>query len=525
MKTFKHIKKVSKMKNLSIYILMLLCFLPVACEDPLQEAPYSDVTVDNFYTSTTEFDLALNSLYARLWEAYVYKDNVQAILGDQSTDILIASGGNPNDVDSWNWDRTTRTLADWWRDSYPAINEANKILTELENVELDQAFEDRIEGETRFLRALFYFSLNKMFHGVPLMVEPTEEVSENIYKERSSYEEVWSFVEEDLMTAEEKLSPFDPNSHAIGRVTAASAQGLLARVHAWQGEWQEAAAAADRALSHGEIFLEPDYALIWHPDFENGSEHIFSIAHGIGNSTSNIGNHNVWWKNVAGFTLPDGTTVDFARNEDDKGHNWWVRQAFYEATPNTYRKEYTMRDWMPMYIPKGGEPVMERLEFPENIGPQLVKYYHLDDNLFQRTGVNDNIIRTSEMYLIKAEALNELNGPTAEAVEAINMVRRRARGVGTPNEQDASVYPDLTTAMSQDELRDAIIEEFAREHIGEGLFRGVLIRHGRYTDRAWSTEEVPSGNQQEYKVWFAIPDIEMERNENLVQNEGYFGGD
>ncbi len=519
------------MKRLIIYAGILLMMLPAACDDPLKETPFSDVSVDDFYSSPTEFELALNGVYARVWEAYVYKDANFVRFGDQPTELLINTGGNPleggnpNDQDSWNWDRTTRNLADWWRDSYPAINEANKILKELGNVELDQAFEDRIEGETRFLRALFYYNLNKNFHGVPLMTEPTEGLTEDIYKARSTYEETWAFIEDDLTMAEQKLSPFDVNNHQMGRVTAASAQGLLARVYAWQRKWQEAADAADRAISHPAIFLMPDYSKIWHPDHENGGEHLFTKSHGVGGSTDNIGNNNVWWLNVAGFTLADGTTVDFARNEDDKGHAFWVNKEFYDATPNTYRKMYSMRDWMPFYIPKGGDVVMDTLQFPENIGPQLVKYYHLDGNYFQRTGVNDNVLRTAEMYLIKAEALNELNGPTAEALEAINMVRRRARAVGTPMEQPESVYPDLTAAMSQDELRNAIIEEFAREHIGEGLFRGVLIRHDLYTTRSWATGEVPASNQQEYKVWYAIPDIEMERNENLVQNDGYFEGE
>lgn len=515
------------MKRLLIYSLGLLLLLPAACDDPLTEAPFSDVRVDDFYSSETEFDLALNGVYARVWEAYVYKDANMTRFGDQPTNLLIASGGNPNDINAWNWDRTTRNLADWWRDSYPAINEANKILAELENVELEPTFESRIEGETRFLRALFYYNLNKNFHGVPLMMTPIETATdENIYKGRSTYEETWDFIEEDLRTAEERLSPFDPANHAIGRVTAASAQGLLARAHAWQQEWQPAVEAAQRAISHAAIQLEPDYQKIWHPDYENSGEHLFTKSHGLGGSTDNIGNNNVWWMSIAGFALDDGTTIDFARNEDDKGHAFWVNRDFYDTTPDTYRKMYTMRDWMPFYIPKGGDVIMDTVRFPESIGPQMVKYHHLDANYFQRTEVNDNILRTSEMYLIIAEGLNELNGgPTAEAVEAINMVRRRARAVGTAMEQPESVYPDLTMGMSKVEFENAVIEEFAREHIGEGLFRGVLIRHDQYTDRSWATGEVPVSNQQEYKIWFAIPDVEMENNENLVQNDGYFGSD
>ena len=510
------------MKKYSNYIGALILGLLMSCSDLLEEETFSDVTVDDFYSSPTEFDLALNGVYARVWEAYVYKDNNNARFGDQTTDLLISRGGNPDNTDGWGWDRTTRNLADWWRDSYPAINEANKILAELENVELEADFEARVEGETRFLRALFYSNLNKMFHGVPLMTEPTEGVSDELYKGRSSYEEVWNFIEQDLQMAEQKLGSFSAENHANGRVTLASVQGLLARVHAWQREWQPAVEAAQREISHAEIFLMPDYQKIWHPDFENGSEHLFTKSHGVGTSTDNIGNNNVWWKNVSGFTLEDGTTVDFSVNEDDKGHSWWVNRDFYDNTPDTYRKMYSMRDWMPFYIPKGGEPVFDTLQFPENIGPQLVKYYHLDNNYFQRTEVNDNILRTAEMYLIIAEGLNELNGPTAEAYAAINAIRQRARAVGTPMEQPESVYPDLM-GLSQDAFRDAVIEEFAREFIGEGLFRGVLIRHDRYTERSWSTGEVPIQNQQDYKIWFAIPDIEMENNSNLEQNPGYAG--
>ena len=511
------------MKYINKFILFtLVAFLIMpSCDDPLKEEPFSDVAVGSFYKTPTEFELALNAVYADLWSAYVYKDNNFSELGDQTTDIITTPNGIPSWEDTWDWDRTTRNLADWWRDTYPAINNANKIIKELGNVELDQAFEDRIEGETKFLRALYYYNMVKMFKGVPMMTEPVESVSEEVYKERGTMEEGWQLIESDLTTAENKL---DMSGHSIGRVTTASASALLARVHAWQKEWEDAAAAADRALSHSEIFLEPDYQKIWHPDFENGGEHLFSIAHGEGNSTSNIGNHRVWWMNVNGFVTEDGKAIRFANNEGDKGHTMGVPYDYYNSVPDTYRKMYTMRDYMPFYIDvESGEVVEERIEWPSGKLPMLVKLFHLDGNYNVRTEVNDEVLRTSEMYLIKAEALNEINGPTQEALDALNMVRRRARAVGTPMEQDESVYPDITMAdaSSKEDLREIIIEEFAREFIGEGLFRGVLLRHDQYTTRSWEKGEVPPQNQQEFRKFWPIPDIEMERNENLVQNEGY----
>jgi hypothetical protein len=116
------------------------------------------------------------------------------------------------------------------------------------------------------------------------------------------------------------------------------------------------------------------------------------------------------------------------------------------------------------------------------------------------------------MYLIKAEALNEL-GRTAEAIPLINRVRERAFDPDKP----------LSAGLSQADVRAAILAERLYEFAGEGKRRQDLIRLGglpgvtlTYTGaRQFKTA------QNGYKVLFPIPATQIQNNPLLVQNAGY----
>jgi hypothetical protein len=64
------------------------------------------------------------------------------------------------------------------------------------------------------------------------------------------------------------------------------------------------------------------------------------------------------------------------------------------------------------------------------------------------------ILRYSDILLMYAEAENELNGPTAAAYNAINMVRRR--GYGKPINSPSTV--DLA-GLSKDDFFKALVRE------------------------------------------------------------------
>jgi hypothetical protein len=83
------------------------------------------------------------------------------------------------------------------------------------------------------------------------------------------------------------------------------------------------------------------------------------------------------------------------------------------------------------------------------------------------------IIRYADVLLMLAEAENEINGPTAEAYDAINKVRRR--GYGKPiNAADATV--DIPAGLSKTDFFKMLVRERALELGGEGIRKYDLIR-------------------------------------------------
>jgi starch-binding outer membrane protein, SusD/RagB family len=105
--------------------------------------------------------------------------------------------------------------------------------------------------------------------------------------------------------------------------------------------------------------------------------------------------------------------------------------------------------------------------------PYLFKYVD-GKALDSRNAENDMpIMRLSEVFLIKAEAENELNGPTAIAYAEFNKLRARARNA---NGVQRTTPANLTAGLTKDEFRQKIVDERALEFVGEGLRWFDLVR-------------------------------------------------
>ena len=77
-------------------------------------------------------------------------------------------------------------------------------------------------------------------------------------------------------------------------------------------------------------------------------------------------------------------------------------------------------------------------------------------------------IRYADILLSKAEAMNELNGPSQEALDLWNMIRERAQ---------VPLYT-LNDVPSKEVFREKILEERSWEFAFEGKRRQDEIRHG-----------------------------------------------
>jgi hypothetical protein len=117
------------------------------------------------------------------------------------------------------------------------------------------------------------------------------------------------------------------------------------------------------------------------------------------------------------------------------------------------------------------------------------------------------VVRYADILLSHAEALNEINGPTQEAIDFINAVRTKA---GVP----ALSLADYGT---KELLRDHILKERGWEFFSEELRRQDLVRQGKFIEYGKSRGKTAF----DYQVLYPIPQSEIDRNPSLKQNDGY----
>ncbi len=126
----------------------------------------------------------------------------------------------------------------------------------------------------------------------------------------------------------------------------------------------------------------------------------------------------------------------------------------------------------------------------------------------QEHGNDVSEMRYADILLSRAEALNEISGPTQEAIGLINQVRTRA---GIPDLQ-------LADFPSKENLRAAILLERGHEFFYEGLRRRDLIRHDKFIEFA---KNRGVANAQDFRKLYPIPIAAINANPLLTQNPGY----
>jgi hypothetical protein len=496
-----------------------------SCNKDLDEEVYSQISVDAFYKTSDQAQLALNAVYNQLWND-PYRDGQWVTLGDVTAGTLIGGGSAngsgdrstvANEWTTYTWTSDAIELITAWNYFYTAINWDNTLLDKLSaSTTIPTASKNRISGEAKFLRAHFYFMLVRFFGGVPLQLQGTSSIDQAMIP-RNTADEVYAQIIKDLTESAAELSPYNAGDHTAGRATSAAATSLLAKVYLQQRKWDLAAAEAKKVIDMNAFGLFTDYENINNPDFKNGKEQIFSIQHGgAANSTSQLyQTRMIYLFGPPAQTVAGIGSVQFHTLKDLV--IFQVRKDQFEATPYTYRKWWSVRDKMPYYYKNGVKTLVN--DTVKMYAPFLTKFHRIDFGTgMLKEGVDYPLIRYADVLLTYAEALNESKGgPTAEAYDAINQIRRRARAVGTSFEQPASTYPDLT-GLNKEQFTGALLDEYSREFIGEGHYRWDLLRHDKLISNAKALGITAAAAKH---VLFPIPAIQLSRNPNLTQNEGY----
>ena len=450
-----------------------------SCAKVTNQVPASTITPTNFYKTASDADNAINACYDALQGSPVNYE----IWGDGRADLLGASSrSQSNDLQVISGNVSSTNGYDSWASLYSGINRCNSVIKNVPTI-TDPSLasrEGRIMGEAYFLRGLFYFYLARTFETPPLILQPYEGISADVFPKNSDRATIFAQVEKDFLTALPLVPdlPFADLIENKGKTTKGAINSALADLYLWEKKYQQAADAANAVITSA-----AGYTLVSGANFatiftaRNTSESILEVQY---NYTFLEGNNP---NGISDKFLPIGGSLT-------AGNLYYQpTAAIMNALPATdMRSAITYKNTGAVPAPFRDANTLYIAKYPGNIAGGI---------LYQD---NDRIIyRLAEIILFRAEALNEL-GQTPAAIILLNQIRTRA---GIAN----------TTATTQADVRLAIESERFAELAYEGKRYFDLVRTGRYA-------AVTGFANPNYVRW-PIPAGELILNSNLVQNPGY----
>ncbi len=481
------------MKKISTLFVSILILAAASCTKELDQEPHQ-IYYDNYYQTGDDALTAVNAVYDVLGSVNQYSSYlwlIQDIGSDDCNARVTLNDPNLHDINNYSLKTDNNYLAKIWQGSYLGISRANIVLDKVPGISMDTALKAQILGEARFLRALNYFNLVRLFGDVPLVTVPVSAnlTPEELYPPRTPVMKVYGQIIADLDIAVAKLPAKYTNPNDKGRATSGAALGVLSKVYLTLKEWDHAVSAARQVIESNVYALHPDYATNWKEASKNGIESVFEVQFYRKVTSENSQMVISGLPSIPGLFTAG---VEIMLPTED---------LLTSFDTNDYRKEVTFFDHYWQYT----------------FEPHIWKYW--DQVAYKpaatsASGADFMVMRYAEVLLIFAEALNEANGgPTAEAYEAINRIRERARNGNT------SALPDLS-GLSQDEFRKAVMLERRHEFVNEGQRWYDLVRTGTLIENIKKAKGDKS-NPASFNYLFPIPQRERDINLNLTQNPGY----
>lgn len=483
-------------------------FIVMGCEEFLTENDPSNLTIENYFTKPAHAESALTAIYQDLRTIH---NNQTWLMLEFQTGIantrFVGGGGMPDNTIVRNLQNTSDnpSVSSHWTSYYRGIGNANVAIANVPEIQMDDTRKSRLLGEARFLRAYYYFNLVRIFGEVPLIQDPVDLSSPDLFPPRSPVEAVYELIVEDLQMAEQSGLP---SSDISGRVSLGAVKSLLASVYLTMAGYplqkgtpyyELAKGKAAEVIASDQYDLFNDYDDLHDESLSNRTEHIFMIQfHEFDAPSTNLQSGLVpFGLNVSEISSEIG--LIFAQEE--------FVNAYEPGDKRTRENEF--------YFTKF--PLEADRTDTINFGDYYIyKLLDLNAHLHTgRSGLNFPVMRYPEVLLIFAEASNEISGPSTEAYEAVNRIRRRAE------------VPELQ-GLNQQQFREAIWREKWFELCFESKIWFDMIRirkafnlNTKEFDEYVGHTFVYGPTLKERELLYPIPNSEIRNNKNLTQNPGY----
>lgn len=492
------------MKNI-FFSILILTILAACNKNFLDQVPISNQSESGFYKTENDILQAVSGVYNKL---LTFPDINNIYLSEcRSNNYYVDRQDAARDyfsISAFEITPALGTLQGAWTNDYELIERANQVLDKIDNIPFaDTTKRSRLKGECKFLRALSYFELVKVFGAVPL-IDHTVSSAEALNYPRVGVDTIYNFIIKELTEAVTLL----PNSYTgvdKGRATRIAALGLLGKAYLFTAgyplhkteNYNNAITAFKQVLNAENLAdgwkFAPTYAEIFKTASDN-KYHLFEVQYLSGGK--GLGNP------IPGEVIP----LDMDTKITPYG-SYYVQGFPSDDLISSFevgdKREFVILDTV--YRNKAG--VMTKRNYFKKYLDSTAAAAILSSSDW---GINFPLLRPEDVMLMYAEAVNETAGPTAEAVAIVNRIRARA-GLGTVD------------GLSQADFRLAIEKERRHELAWEGVYWGDLVRTGRCLDvmNPWL--------QQNYAVTmdvneyiYPIPQSEIQIKPGLYyQNPGY----
>lgn len=491
----------------------------------LDTDPTDKYTVNTFWDTTEGTEAAMTGCYNVLVNEALFGGSAP-LLEETCTPNAYNynnSGGYNVIAQGTHTANTSGIIANRWKVCYEGIGRCNTHLNRLPGAVIADSRRTQMEGEAKFLRALYYYMLITYYNGVPLILE--EPIYAHGSLPRASRTAVVEAILNDLRDATTLLDWKWSAKDDQGRATRGAAMALKARLLLFEAsklinpsndaqKWADAAAAVQAVMDiekSAGYDLYDNYRELFLPKNEHSCECVFNVEFSKtkGTAVNTFNTISIQYRNNAPL-------LDLVLSYETKTGGPATMGKYDNLDPR-----FAATNFYPgaTFLGKANCSASEICQFSGFAHKKLSIYDEQKRDSDDGNGeTNYQFIRYADILLMFAEAQNEVDTEPSDAVyDAINRVRKR---VGMPS------FP--YDSKTKEQMRDAIRHERRIEFAGEGLY---------YNDiRRWMTAELEMNTViQDYAgtdiavrafdpdrdYWWPIPADQLLLNKKLEQNPNY----
>ena len=464
------------MRNLRYIFLLLMSVVLVSCDSTLELEPEDFYGINNYWKTPEQCNRFMIGLHFRMRERAEFRMKMGELRGgtlNTSSSTSIGEGANDIAAVSNNLSEANCVLSNWC-DFYMDIYQINHAIEKIGGgaAPLDEQTRNTYLGQLYGMRAFYYFYLLRTWGGVPLCDKPDVLHTDGIdvlNKPRSSEQEIWDFICEDLVRSEECYENIGFANYKGKNCywNKAATYCLKAEVYMWGAKVKTLdtqkffstdpmhdLTEAKNALEalEGRYSLNAQFKDAFSPfNKDANKETIFAIRYKLGEKGNYFGNFTYNVAVIGKFLDKDGNKID---NKNALNiASGAMRYEYSEAFAASFAAEDNRHDatFYNLYLKDASGEVYVS-------GRALCKFIGEMDNGKNQYSNDVPVYRYADVLLMLAEIHNDL-GNIDQAKYYLKQVRQRAFA--------GSTAPAIL-GVSKEEIEQEILDERKKEFVCEG---------------------------------------------------------